>query len=148
MARSRGVSLNLDGFEAMLADIEKAGASVNKAAEKCIKASADIVDDEMKRQMRKAGVDSGLISRLPPAQIKSDGNRFEADTGYKKGAYDPHNLSDGYKAVFLNYGTPRRKSHGKERARGFVQATKKSAARKVKKVQAATLEEILKGLKK
>jgi hypothetical protein len=98
-------------------------------------------------KMQAAGVDGDLISSMPPPTIEADGNRYRAAVGYKKGSYDPSNPSDGYKVVFLNYGTPRRTMHGKVAARGFIQKAKKKARPKIKKAQQETLDEILRGLK-
>lgn len=80
---------------------------------------------------------------MPPPQITIDGNRYSAAVGYKKGSYDPSAPSDGYKVVFLNYGTPRRTKHGKVAARGFIQKAKKNASKQIKKAQKETLEKIL-----
>ena len=88
-------------------------------------------------------MESDLINRMPPPQITVKGNRYSAAVGYKKGSYDPNDPSDGYKVVFLNYGTPRRTLHGKVAARGFIQATKKKARPRIKKAQRETLEKIL-----
>jgi hypothetical protein len=80
---------------------------------------------------------------MPPPQIIVEGNTYRAEVGYKKGSYDPSNPSDGYKVVFLNYGTPRRTMHGKVKARGFILNAKKKASPQIKKAQKATLEKIL-----
>ena len=101
-----------------------------------------------KAQMQAAGVDGNLISSMPPPQISVDGNRHGAAVGYKKGDFDPRNPSDGYKVVFLNYGTPHRTMHGKVAARGFIEKAKKKARPRIKQQQQATFDEILGGLKK
>ena len=141
-----GIRLNLNGFDGLLAKIEKAGGTIDGAAKQCVKASADIMHDELKTQMQAANVDGALISRMPPPEIESEGNRHTARVGYKKGAYDPNNPSDGYKVVFANYGTPRRSKHGQQPAKGFIQKAKKKASPKVKKAQKETLDKILGGL--
>lgn len=138
--------LQLKGFESLFEQIEKAGGSIDSAAKKCIRQSADIMQDELKAQMQAAGVDADLIGSMPPPTIEAEGNRYRAEVGYKKGSYDPRNPSDGYKVVFLNYGTPRRTMHGQVAARGFIQKAKKKARPKIKKAQQETLNEILRGL--
>lgn len=135
--------LQLKGFEELLEQIQKAGGSIDQAADSCVRQSAQIMQSEMKAQMQAAGVDSDLINSMPPPQITVKDNRYSAAVGYEKGDYDPHNLSDGYKVVFLNYGTPRRTMHGKVAARGFIQKAKKKASPQIKKAQQATLEKIL-----
>ena len=140
------IKLKLNGFEELLKQIEKAGGSVNSATRKCMDKSAEIMQSELKSQMRFSNVDSGLIAAMPPYEIESSGNRITARVGYKKGAYDPENLSDGYKVVFLNYGTPNRTKHGKVVGRGFINKAKNKAKRSIKAEQEKTLQTILKGL--
>lgn len=135
--------LQLKGFDDLLEQIQKAGGSIDRAADSCLRQSSQTMQSELKAQMQAAGVDSDLINSMPPPEITVDGNRYSAAVGYKKGDYDPSNLSDGYKVVFLNYGTPRRTMHGKVAARGFIQAAKKKAAPQIKKQQQETLEKIL-----
>lgn len=140
------IKLQLDGFDDLLKKIEKAGGSIDNAAESCLKKSASIMEDELKAQMNKANVDSGLINRMPAPSIEKEGNRITARVGYKKGAYNPRNPSDGYEVVFINYGTPRRSKHGKIKARGFIAKAKRKARPQIKKQQETTLKEILRGL--
>ena len=137
--------LQLKGFDDLLEQIQKAGGSVDRAAESCLRQSAQIMQTELKAQMQAAGVESDLINAMPPPEITIEGNRYSAAVGYNKGAYDPRDPSDGYKVVFLNYGTPRRTMHGKVAARGFIQAAKKKARPQIKKAQRAPLEKILRG---
>lgn len=140
--------LQLEGFDDLLKQIEKAGGSIDRAADSCLRQSANIVEAELKAQMQAAGVDADLINAMPPPTIEVEGNRYRAAVGYKKGSYDPSNPSDGYKVVFLNYGTPRRTKHGKVAARGFIQAAKKKARPKIKKAQRETLDKILERVSK
>lgn len=140
--------LQLKGFDDLLEQIQKAGGSIDQAADSCLRQSAQIMQSELKSQMQAAGVDSNLINSMQPPQITVEGNRYSAAVGYNKGDYDPSNPSDGYKVVFLNYGTPRRSKHGKVAARGFIQAAKKKARPQIKKAQQETLEKILGRVKK
>lgn len=141
------IKIKLEGFDELLSEIEKAGGTIDRAANSCLKQSAHIMNRELKTQMTAAGVDSGLINRMPPPEIEAEGNRFTARVGYKKGAYDPRNPSDGYKVVFANYGTPRRSEHGKQPAKGFIQAAKKKARPQIRKAQKETLHKILERVK-
>ena len=140
------IKLKLDGFDDLFEQIKKAGGTVDAAAKECLQTSAQIMQSELKSQMQTSGVDSGLISQMPPPEIERDGNRYTARVGYKKGNYNPDNPSDGYKVVFLNYGTPKRSKHGKVAARGFIQRAKKKASPKIKKAQQETLNKIIGGL--
>ena len=147
MAQS-GIKIKLEGFDDILAKIQKAGGTIDKAAKTCIEKSADIMQAELKEQMQSVNVSARLINAMAPPKISVEGNRCTAAVGYEKGDYDPRNPSDGYKVVFLNYGTPKRTKHGKVKARGFIQSAKKNARPKIKKQQEETLNDILKELKK
>lgn len=140
------IKLQLDGFDGLFEQIKKAGGTVDGAAQKCLKKSADIMHDALKAEMQKSNVDSGLVNRMPSPEIEADGNRYTARVGYKKGTYDENNPSDGYKVVFANYGTPNRSKHGQQPAKGFIQRAKKKARPQIKKAQQQTLDEIIKGL--
>lgn len=137
------IKLQLNGFDDLFEQIKAAGGTVDQATNSCLRQSAQIMQNELKSQMQKSGVDSGLINRMPSPEIEVDGNRYTARVGYKKGAYNPGNLSDGYKVVFLNYGTPNRSKHGKIAEKGFIQRAKKKARPQMKKAQQAALEKIL-----
>jgi hypothetical protein len=140
--------LQLKGFGELLEKIQKADGSIDKAADSCVRQSAQILQNELKAQMQADGVESDLINSMPPPQITVEGNRYGAAVGYKKGSFDPRNPSDGYKVVFLNYGTPRRTMHGKVKARGFIEKAKKKARPRIKKAQQETLENILEKVSK
>lgn len=137
------IKLKLEGFDDLFEQIKKAGGTVDRAANSCLKQSAQIMQSELKAQMKAAGVESDLINAMPPPVVEASGNRYTARVGYEKGAYNPADPSDGYKIVFLNYGTPHRSKHGKVVARGFIQKAKKKARTKIKKAQKETLEKIL-----
>lgn len=142
------IKLKLEGFDELFSQIEKAGGTIDSAAKQCLQKSANIMHDELTKQMQAANVESGLITRMPPPELESEGNRHTARVGYKKGDYDENNPSDGYKVVFANYGTPKRSKHGQQPAKGFIQKAKKKANTKIKKTQEETLNAILGGLKK
>lgn len=135
--------LQLKGFDDLLEQIQKAGGSIDQAADSCLRQSAQIMQSELKKQMQTAGVDSDLVNSMPQPQITVENNKYSAAVGYKKGNFDPSDPSDGYKVVFLNYGTPRRTKHGKVAARGFIQKAKNKARPQIKNAQRETLEQIL-----
>lgn len=141
------IKLRLSGFDDLLEQIQKAGGTIDRAAESCLKQSAQIMQSELKSEMKKSGVDNDLINRMPTPELQKDGNSMIARVGYKKGAYNPNDISDGYKVVFLNYGTPKRSKHGKVEARGFIDRAQKNARKKIKKAQKEALEKILERVK-
>nr|DAL63392.1 MAG TPA_asm: type I neck protein [Caudoviricetes sp.] len=132
----------------MLTAIEKAGGSIDKAANQCMQKSAKLMDEELKAQMRSANVKSDLINRMPSPEVEKEGNRYTARVGFVKGEYNPTKPSDAYKAIFLNYGTPRRTKHGQVKARHFIENAKEKAKSKIENSQQQTFKEILGGLKK
>lgn len=137
------IKLQLSGFDDLFEQIRKASGNVDKAAEQCLEESAQVMQSELKLQMQKSGVDSDLINRMPTPELKRDGNALIARVGYKKGAYNPDDLSDGYKVVFLNYGTPKRSKHGKVEAKGFIDKAQRKAKKQIKKKQEETLKKII-----
>lgn len=142
------ITLKLTGFEEMLSAIDKAGGSIDRAANQCMQKSAKLMEEELKTQMRSAKVKSDLIGRMPSPEVEKKGNRYTARVGYVKGEYNQKKPSDAYKAIFLNYGTPRRTKHGQVKARHFIENAKENAKSKIKNSQQQTLKEILGGLKK
>lgn len=141
------LKLKLDGFDDLLREIEKAGGNVDAVMKKCLRESANIMQNELKTQMRESNVPNDMIDAMPEPELEGDYGVLTARVGYKKGAYDPTNPSIGYKVVFLNYGTPNRTKHGKIIGRGFIQKAKKRAMPKIRKQQEQALKDALKGLK-
>lgn len=157
-----GIKLTITGFDKLLDDIQSAGGDVVKSTEKALKDSADIVEQELKRACAASGVPAS-ISREIKSTTKWNDNACTAHVGWDMDGYNPRAPSAGYKAAFLNYGTPRRavkvgKEHvqvggawktlgtdrGEITGKGFISAARESASPKVKKVQKKALEEILK----
>lgn len=134
------IKLTFKGFDEMMERIEKAGGDIAATTEKAMREAAQVQQDELTSQMRNAGVSSHLISDMPAPRIEWSGNRCSVKVGYPVGSYDPNNLSDGFKAIFLNYGTPR------IAPRNFVTPAKKAAAPAIKKAIQAALEEIMEEL--
>ena len=140
------IQLKLNGFGDFLEKIQNAGGSVDKEAEKCIKKSAQIFESDLKVQMQKSKVPNHLIDSMPKYEYKHTANSYSVRVGYKMGSYNPDDLSDGYKVLFLNYGTPHREEHGKISARGFIQKAKRNANKKIKKEQEKALNDIVEEL--
>lgn len=161
-----GIKLNLKGFEKLLDEIQEAGGNLVKATEEAVTASAEVVESELRSACNNAGVPASITSEIHTT-VEWNGNRCSAKVGWDMGSYDPKNPSAGYKAVFLNYGTPKRfvskdklhvnirgrwvtesKDRGAIAPKHFISSAKDAATPKVKKIQKKTLNEILKGLKK
>ena len=161
------IKLSLD-FTKMLDDIKAAGGDIEKAAKKVASECADVMADELRGECNASGVPASITREIESGvNVTSGGNVYEVEVGWKKGEYDPKNPSAAYKAIFLNYGTPKErkvekshqhlningewvtfsKSRGVIRPRGFIDRARKGAKKKVKKVQRDALNEMLKELK-
>lgn len=136
------IKLNLQGFDELIKKIEEAGGTMKSAVDTCMQKSATVQQKELKAAMQRKKVSNALINRMPQPEIEWVGNACTARVGYHKGAYNPEDLSDGYEAVFINYGTPRIDP------RNFIKVAKNKARPQIKKLQEKTLNEILEGLKK
>ena len=148
MGKNSGSILSLKGFDKLLEQIQEAGGNIDKATEQAINKSVVVVSQDLHTACNSAGVPSNVSSEIKSDRAEWNGNKCSARVGWKLGAYNPDNPSQGYKAIFLNYGTPRRKKHGKITARNFIATTKKASQPKLRKIQKETLDEILKGLPK
>lgn len=147
MAKSSNKVLKLQGFDYLLDEIQRAGGNINNAVDKAVKAGAAELEAELRAQCAAADVPDSITNEIRTKHTRS-GNLYKCQVGWEMGEYTPDNLTAGYKALFLNYGTPHRTKHGKIKARGFITAAKKKARRKVKLAQAQALDEIIRGLGK
>lgn len=167
MAKSK-IGVRLD-FKGLLEDIQRAGGNVNAAAKQAAEECAKVVEDELRAECSADGIPASITSEIRrEVTVTSGGNVYEVKAGWEKGEYDPKNPSAAYKAIFLNYGTPKprevqeqkrvhhelggrwvtlRKNRGTLKARGFIGRAQENAEKKVKKVQKETLAKILKELK-
>jgi HK97 gp10 family phage protein len=141
------IKIKLEGFDEMLKRIEEAGGTADRAANSALSAAAKIMDDELRAQLN-AATESDLAQRMPHFKINKEGGNYRAEVGFQSTPYSPRNPSDYHKAVFLNYGTPDRKKHGKEAARGFITRAKRRARPKIKRAQKEALEKIIQRLQK
>ena len=151
MSSKAKASLDLTDFKKILAEIEKAEKTMNGAAEKCMQKVIQIAEKELKSETRKASDNTermiAAIKVTPPKWPKSgQGDVVEGGVGWTKGKYDPKNPSEGYKAIFLNCGTPKRKK-SQVQGRFFIQKAKKKINEETEQIYEKTLNEILKGLK-
>ena len=150
MAGSR-IKIAVD-FSPLLESIKNAGGDVDAAAVAAAKKSADVIAEELRAEAQASNVPASITNEITQnVDVENGGNRISCSVGWKMPQYNPRNPAAGYKAVFLNYGTPQRKtskgaSRGKIEPRGFIARAKKAATPKVKKAQRKALQEILRGL--
>lgn len=160
-----GSRIKIDvNFGGLIEDIRAAGGNVEEAAIKAAKKSAEIMQATLAAETKASGVPESIANGID-SEVNVSGNRVSCSVGWKLGSYDPRNPSTGYKAVFLNYGSPRRavkaknlheniggewKTVGTDRGTlkplGFIARAKKKAAKPIKDAQRETLENLLKGL--
>lgn len=151
-----GIKINLKGFEKMLEQLQEAGGDVSRAANSAIKESAKIVESELLTTAAESGVPSDITSEIR-THTKQEGDRYEAEVGWNMEGYNPKKPSAGYKAVFLNFGTVKRRTlkgynrgalEKPTRNQQFIYKAKKNARPKVKKVQQEILKKALGELEK
>ena len=143
--------IKLTGVHELIASLEKIEGDLDKSAEKVVDRAGDILREELVSAMKnadKSGGMKGLISRMPPNQKTGSGNRYTVRVGYIPTEYDPQNLSDYFKAMFLNFGTPHRSEHGQVVARQFVKKAKKAAKKRLDTLSEKYLAEQTKEIKK
>ena len=149
MARNR-ISLTLDA-QKMLNKINKANGNVDKAVYGAAKAGANAYEAALKTTCKMSNVPDSVTNYIE-SEIKQSGNRTTAIVGWRLQNYDPTNPSAGFKAIFLNYGTPRRTTNtGANRGaivgRGFIGKAKKMSKGEIEQAQIEFLKEVMKGLK-
>lgn len=154
------------GFHDLLEKIQKAEGDIEAAAWEAARKGAKAVRDELVSECNASGVPASVSSAVAfKAERDAAGNRYACNIGWRMPEYNPRNPSPGHKAVFLNYGTPRRfvktenvrinfdgqwatlsGNRGYIDGRGFIGRAKKKARPKVKKVQKEALEKMLEEL--
>lgn len=142
--------VKLEGFDELIQRIEKAGGDSDKAARKARDDGAVAMEQALKAECNAANVPSSLSSQIRVKNENANG-RYKAAVGWDVPNYDPTNPAPAFKAMFLNYGTPRRQTKaGKNRgliiARGFIQKAKRKGGRAVKKAEKDAFTKILKEL--
>ena len=150
-----GIKINLKGFEKMLADIQAAGKDVEAAAAQAITESARVVEADLRTEAAESNVQDDITQQIT-THTEQGADRYSAEVGWKLDSYNPQNPSAGYKAIFLNYGTVRRRTRlGYNRGaipkravnQQFIYRAKQRAAPKVRKIQREILQKALGDLK-
>ena len=144
------LKLTFRGFDVLLDEIRDAGGEIKPATERALQSSANLVTAKIRSgaEARNLG-SSGIID---PA-VKWSGNRAIAEVGYELGSYDSKNPSQGYKALFIEYGTGKRATkkganRGAVKANPFIRPAVEEGKKDIVNAQRKALERVLKGLKK
>nr|DAJ98109.1 MAG TPA: type I neck protein [Caudoviricetes sp.] len=142
--------LQLKGFDEFLEALEEAGKKCDIEGRKCFEKCAENLQDELVDKAEKAKIPEKLIDEISEEIIEKP-YLWRYSVGWKKSKPKKDILPDTYKVMFMNYGTPRRKTkkganRGEIKSRRFIKKAKLAAARKNKKVMNETLNNILSGL--
>lgn len=149
MARTR-LTLSLNA-QHMLESIRRANGDVDAAARGATQAGADAYESALIAACQNANVPHSVTNHIQK-EVTRSGNKYTAVVGWRLQNYDPTNPSEGFNAIFLNYGTPRRTTtNGANRGaivgRGFIGKAKRMSKSSIKQAQEDFLSNILRGLR-
>lgn len=148
--------MQVKGFEDMLEAVQKAGGNVEAAARVCAEKSVQVLESNLKREAEASGAETSTVMHT----VESSGNRISAETGWRLGSYDSANPSEGYRAMFTEFGTGKHSARGKgkdrETAAGqnrgstephpFMATARKKSVKPIRAIQTETLQNIVKEL--
>lgn len=150
-AAKTGVAVSVN-FDSLLNKIKKAGGDIEAATWDAARKGGRVYYDNLVAECKRSNVPDNLINKIRFNCLRdSSGNRFAVVVGWVMDNYNPNDPADGYKVVFLNYGTPRRTTNeganrGYITGRGFIGRARKKSVRPIKAAQEKFLTDLLKGL--
>lgn len=150
------IKLRINGFEDMLAAVQRAQGDADKAARVCMEKSVSILESNLIREAQASGADTTEVFH----QVTAEGNRVSAETGWRLGGYDSNNPSEGYRAMFTEFGTGKHSARGKGKdrqteaghnrgstaPRPFMEKARKKSAKPIRAIQQETLQNIVREL--
>ena len=153
MAKMR---IEMKGFDEMLAAVQKAGGSIDNSARLCMERSVQVLESNLKKEAEASGAATSTVTH----SVTQKGNRISAETGWQLGNYDSDNPSEGYRAMFTEYGTGRYSGRGKGKnretkagynrgstePRPFMDKARKKSVKPIRAIQEETLQNIKKEL--
>ena len=152
-ATRTGVAVTVN-FDSLLRKIQKAGGDIEAATWDAARKGGRIYYQNLVEECKRSNVPDHLIDKIRFNCLRDQsGNRYAVVVGWLMENYNPADIADGYKVVFLNYGTPRREtSTGEDRGlidgRGFIGRAKRKSKKPIKEAQQNFLNDLLKGLAK
>ena len=138
MGRSHGITFAYDN-KRLLKTLAKYQGDVIAKTEECVEKSARIYESEL-RSLASQHLDSDIVSDIT---VSFEKNEFEMGTriGWTKNEeFNPDHVTNVYKAIFANYGTPKRFTKaGAERgsidSTGFLKQAKENVKDTIHKLQ-------------
>lgn len=157
--------LEISGFDDLIQKINNSKMNSTKVAHQVAKAGANAAKNLLISECKASGVSNNLISGI---RIKEKilGDSVSEQVGWDVPGYNPRNIADAYKVIFLNYGTSRRTTRkskqrimlfdgswitlGNDRgamiSRNFIGRAKSKAKKTIKKAQVECVKKILREL--
>lgn len=153
MAKMR---LQLKGFDELLERVQRAGGELDTAARTCVEKSVRVLESNLKKEAEASGAPTSTLSH----SVTSSGNRISGETGWKLGDYNSTNPSEGYLAMFREFGTGKHSTRGKgsdrhtaagynrgsTMPRPFMAQARKKSVKPIRAIQQETLRDIVKEL--
>lgn len=152
--------LELKGFDEFYEKLQKVSDNVDEVAEKKFNECVDILENELRTKAQAAGLAPRLLKQITKDTHIGKGY-WRGEVGWKS-SKQKNPLSDFYKVVFWNYGTPTRtvkkenvknqldgnwttlgKNRGSIMKHGFIKRAKLAASRKIKTLMKNTMKEML-----
>lgn len=121
MAKNK-IGLELDGFEELIAKLDKMNGDIKGTVEDCLKVANDIIEPQLQTAMqkhRRTGKTAGSIIKTD--KVEWQGQTASIDVGFT--------FPKGLPSVFLMYGTPRMKKDTKVYNAVYGKRTKDQIAR-------------------
>ena len=146
------LTLTLKGFDKLLEQIQEADGDIKEATERALEAGAKLISDDIRAWATARNIPTGNMIK-PKAEW--NGNRASIKAGFELGAYDPRKPSDGYLALFKEYGatadggkrtTKTGKNRGRVIADPFIRPALTRNKKAVQAAQQKALEQILSDL--
>lgn len=148
------VKLVLKGFDDLLEQIQRAGGKVEPATERALLQSANVLDQAIRNGAVARNIST---SAMVKPVVTWKGNRASTEVGFELGEYNSANPSDGYLALFKEYGAPSKKgtnrktksgyNRGAEAPDPFIRPAVSANKKTVQKAQENALNQILRELK-
>lgn len=150
------IKLQFGGFDRMLERVQKAGGDIDAAARQCMEESLQVLESNLKSEAAASGAGTSTIRHT----VTVNGNRISGETGWELGTYDSSNPSEGYDAMFREFGTGKhsKRGRGKDRQtaaghnrgstepRPFMEKARMESVKPVRAIQRKTLQKIVKEL--